>query len=116
MTRVSPVTRGPGSWSPVDGRSGQPDAVSRRSAARPGSPQETLSCRTVGSAGLLTRAHHYKWQNTHESVTSRSMSGALNVCETESGLCRLLPQVECLTLKSQPRYFVRIARKTGRDV
>ena len=48
--------------------------------------------------------------------TSRSMSRVLNVCEAGSDLCRLLPQVKCLTLKSQPRYFVRIARKTGRDV
>lgn len=44
------------------------------------------------------------------------MYTVLNVCETESGLCRLLPQVKCLTLKSHPRYFVRIAQKTSRDM
>jgi hypothetical protein len=44
------------------------------------------------------------------------MSGGLNVCEAESDLCRLLPQVKCLTLKSHPRYFVRIGKKTSRDV
>jgi hypothetical protein len=45
------------------------------------------------------------------------MSRGLNVCEAESDLCRLLPQVKCLTLKSQPRYFVvLIARATSRDV
>jgi hypothetical protein len=44
------------------------------------------------------------------------MSGVLNVCEAVTDLCRLLPQVKCLTLKSQPRYFVRIAQETSRDV
>lgn len=43
------------------------------------------------------------------------MSRVLNLCEVVTDLCRLLPQVKCLTLKSQHRYFVRIAQKTSRD-
>ena len=66
-------------------------------------------------ARAVHRPRHYS-VNDHRLVTSRSMSGVLNFCEAETDLCRLLPQVKCLTLKSHPRYFVRIAQETGRDV
>ena len=76
---------------------------SRKAAA----PRHGRGC-TLASSLLVV--------NDYRLVTSRSMSGVLNFCEAETHLCRLLPQMKCLTLTSRPRNYVRIARETGRDV
>jgi hypothetical protein len=103
MTRVSPSGRGRVPPSPVDGRIGHLVSTRARSAAGPGSPR---TGRRGGPGPLGFR--HYQWRFGQRLVTSRSMSGPANVCERRSDLCRLLTQVKCVTLKSQPRYFVQI--------
>ena len=105
-----------GAGFPVDGRGGRPGAARAQSAPQTRHSAEDRPSARGRRRRSPGRVRHYSWRNAHGLVTSRSMYSVLNVCETESGLCRLLPQVKCLTLKSHPRYFVRIAQKTSRDM
>ena len=112
----------PGRLAAVDGACDRRGAGHQSPAGATRPPPGPPARRPAAGAAVAPAQPVHAWRssllvaNDHRSVTSRSMSGGLNVCEAESDLCRLLPQVKCLTLKSQPRYFVRIAQKTGRDV
>ena len=89
--------------------------VAARSVVRGSLPPRLKTHVSPGARDLDTRSARCRSPlvvNDNKSVTSRSMSGVLKVCAGQSDLCRLLPQVKCLTLKSQ---LVTLYGLTGRS-